>query len=474
VTATGQHISHYKILEKLGEGGMGVVYKAQDLKLNRAVALKFLPPGAVRSENDLKRLQQEAHALSSLNHPNIATIFDIDEAEGQRFIALEYLSGGTLRSQVRDLAGRGKLLPVDRIAAYGRQVASALAHAHANGIIHRDVKTENLMLTAEGAVKMTDFGLARLGEESTVTRTGSAVGTAAYMSPEQIRGEKIDERSDIFSFGVVLYEMTTGRLPFRGEHEAAVTYSILNSEPEDLSSVRQGIPRELKQLIEKCLVKESDRRYQTCEKILEDLKNIGGSGQPEAEQPSSRKPQKFSVIAAVAGALMILGGIGLLVIPQFSSGTTYVPPSVAVLYVENMTENTTFDSFAIGMTEEIINELANVPGLQVVSRSDVMPYQQKPVDVRQIGEKLGVSYVLESSVRSEGTKIRITCQAIQTADRFHFWSQAYTRELTSILDVQSDIARQVALGLKTKFAQKELEQKLGLPANSLLKEQRQP
>lgn len=467
----GRTISHYRILEKLGEGGMGVVYKAQDLKLNRVVALKFLPLEHTSTPKDIDRFQNEAEALSSLNHPNIATIFDIDETEGQRFIALELLPGGTLRSKVRENQSAGHEMPLPLVVSYALQVADGLAHAHKRNIIHRDVKTENIMLTEDGKIKITDFGLAKLRTASQVTNTGSTVGTAAYMSPEQIRGEEINMQSDIFSFGVVLYELTTGRLPFRGEHQAALSYSIVHEEPVAVGSLREKIPPSLMEIIAKCLSKDKADRYQSCEVLAVDLQKVSqeitgfvGSGTTE---PARKGMSGWIMLVGVL--LLVTLGVILYFVFASTGKSTSTRPSIAVLYVENLTGSPQYDSFSVGLTEEITSELSNIPGLQVVSRNDVVQFRGKTVDMREIGEKLGVSYVLEGSLRVDGKKIRVMCQAIQTTDRFHFWSQGITRDLTNALEVETDIAQQVALGLKTKFAQKNVEEKLGLPQNSLLK-----
>src|ERR1051326_5700225 len=270
----GRTISHYEILEKLGEGGMGVVYKARDQRLNRIVAVKFLPENLLQFTDALERFQQEAEAISALNHPHIATIFEMDDIEGRKFLVLEYLGGGTLKSAIKTLHLSGKEFPLKDVIEYGVQAAEGLGHAHQRGIVHRDVKTDNMMLTEDGKVKITDFGLARLRGAAHLTRTGSTVGTAAYMSPEQIQGEEVDHRSDLFSFGVVLYELTTGRLPFRGEHEAAISYAIVNEAPAPAGSLRQGLSRPLEQVIERCLEKDRKIGCQSAGEIEEDLRGI--------------------------------------------------------------------------------------------------------------------------------------------------------------------------------------------------------
>jgi len=468
----GQTISHYKILEKLGEGGMGVVYKAQDLKLSRLVALKFLPPQERPTPDDVQRFQNEAQALSSLNHPGIATIYDIDECEGQRFIALELLPGGTLRSKVREYQSSARDMPLQFVATYAIQVVDALSHAHKRNIIHRDVKTENILLTEDGKAKITDFGLAKLRGDKQLTHTGSTVGTAAYMSPEQIRGESVDGRSDIFSFGVVLYELTTGRLPFRGDHEAALSYSIVHEDPAPVVSLRSKVPHSLVDVITKCLAKDPGARYQGCDALSADLQKVSqeitGFVAAGPTEPARKGLPGWVLLGGVV--LLIAVGIFLYVTLTPSGKSPAVRPAIAVLSIENLTGSPSYDSFSRGLTEEITNELSNIPGLLVASRSDVAQYRGKAIDMKEIGDKLGVSYVLEGSLRADGKKIRVMCQAIQTSDRFHFWSQGITRDLTNALEVEADIAQQVALGLKTKFAQKNVEEKLGLPQNSLIKQ----
>lgn len=464
----GRTVSHYDILEKLGEGGMGVVYKAKDRKLNRFVALKFLPGETSHFQPDVLRFQQEASILSTLNHPNIATIYEIDEADGKRFIALEYLPGGTVRSTLRTLQATGRSMPIKQVLSYGLQIAGALGYAHQRSIIHRDIKTENLLLSESGGVKVTDFGLAKLRGEPGLTTTGKAPGTAAYMSPEQIRGEDLDHRTDIFSVGVVLYELASGRLPFQGEHDAALTYSIVNTDPVSLRSLRNDVPQGLENLILKCLEKEKEKRYQECAGLITALEQLWGELSDRAVQAVFPK-QSPSLLFVGAVAAIVVAAVVFFYLFFLRPASPPPAPSIAVLYAENMTDNPNFDLFAAGLTEEIVSELANVPGLRVLSRNDVQIYRGKTADMSEIGKKLGVAYVLESSVRAEGNLLRINCQAIQTEDRFHFWSKGYTREMKGTFEVQSDIAREIALGLKTKFAQKELEQKLGLPANSLLK-----
>ncbi len=268
-TLTGRTILHYRVLEKLGQGGMGVVYKARDLRLGRPVALKF--PRPAMGPGTLKHLRTEARALAALNHPNIATIYGLCEAEGEVFLVMEFLPGKTLKSVIRDLHCAGLCLPLDRIVEYAAGIGGALGHAHRQGIIHRDVKSGNVMFTALGVPKLTDFGLASFLEAATVRRNGTVFGTLCSMAPEQARGERTDERSDIFSFGVLLYEMAAGRVPFGGSSEAAILSALLDREPEDLRCIRPDLPEEYVHIVGKALVKDPEHRYQDMEELLAEL-----------------------------------------------------------------------------------------------------------------------------------------------------------------------------------------------------------
>jgi eukaryotic-like serine/threonine-protein kinase len=468
----GQTISHYKIVEKLGEGGMGIVYKAQDTKLDREVALKFLPAAKGASQDEIRRFLQEASALSSLNHSCIATIYDIDEANGQRFIALEYLPGGTLKTKLKDVQAMGGELSLRQIVEYGIQVAEGLAHAHKRGIVHRDVKLDNLLLTADGKVKISDFGLAKLRVDTQITQTGSTVGTAAYMSPEQVRGEETDARSDIFSFGIVLYELTSGRLPFRGEHAAAVSYSIVNENPVDLGSMRPNVPSGLTTVILKCLEKDKGKRYQSCEDIVADLRKIqqkiSGHSSAQAALPASSSKTPWFIVAAIG--VLVLGALLYVYVINPAAASIAGSPTIAVLSLENTTGDPKHDSFVAGITDDITNELVNVPGLRVISSSEVRQFRGKEIGIREVGEKLKVSYVLSGSVRVEAGRLSVNCRVDQTQDGFGFWAQSFKQDLKNESDAQSEIAQKVAQALKTKFEQKNIEQKLGLPTNSLVKQ----
>ena len=439
----GKTISHYCILEKLGEGGMGVVYKARDTKLDRIVALKFLPPGLVASSEDVARFKQEAKAISSLSHPHIATIHDIEETTDQQFLVLEYLSGGTLKTKVQHLATTGKTLPLRDIIEYGLDIAEGLAHAHRHGITHRDVKTENIMLTEEGAIKITDFGLARIHGSVHLTKSGSTLGTVAYMSPEQIRGEDADHRSDLFSFGVILFELVTGRLPFRGEHEAAMSYSIVNEDPLPLGSSDAIISSSLGNVIYRCLEKNKEKRYQAAEEIAADLRKIqmeiSGYAIPAT---LVGKLSRRSWLIASASVILIVMGIYVFVPSKLSSVDAH---SIAVLPFRNYSTEKENDIFSDGITEEVTTQLAMLRKLKVMSHRSMMQYKGTKHSLKDIGKELGVSLILDGSVRRDGHQIRVDAQLIDVASDNHLWAQIYDREFTQIFTIQKEIAEDIAL-----------------------------
>jgi len=413
----GKEISHYKILEKIGEGGMGVVYKAQDTKLDRLVALKFLPQSLAADTVERERFIHEAKAASALNHPNITTIYEIGEHDSQLFIAMELVEGETLKQT----AARNSLR-LEKVIDIGVQICDALSSAHEKGIIHRDIKADNIALTPKGLVKIMDFGLAKLKGATKLTRTGSTVGTAAYMSPEQAQGAEVDHRTDIFSFGVVFYELITGKLPFTGEHQAAIIYSICNEEPEPLARFRSGVPESLQRVADKVLAKAADERYQHLADLSADLKRIRrelSSGVKEA--PKSDKK------------------------------------SVAVLYFENLSSDPESDFFAAGITEDIITDLSKIESIRVASRNAVLPFKGKPVDIPVLGRKLNLDAVLEGSIRKAGNRLRITAQLIDVKEGFHLWAERYDREVQEIFDLQEEIAKNIASALKVKLSPKEEE-----------------
>jgi non-specific serine/threonine protein kinase len=417
----GKLISHYKILAKLGEGGMGVVYKAQDTKLDKIVALKFLPKHLLCDNEARTRFEHEAKAAAALDHPNIATIYEIDEIEGECFISMAYVEGKSIKELLKV-----KTFSLKEVLDIGIQICEGLAAAHEKGIVHRDIKSDNIMIAPRGQVKIMDFGLAKLKGAPGLTKTGSTVGTLAYMSQEQVQGSEVDRRSDIFSFGVVLYEMITGQLPFKGEHEAAIIYSILNEIPEPLARYKANVPEGLQRIVDKALAKDKEERYQHVDDLLADLRH----------EKKSLEYVKTAVGTKITGS------------PK---------PAIAVLYLQNLSENKDDAYFAAGMTEDIITQLSKIGGLLVTSRSDVEQFKNKPVNLKEVADRLRVSYVMEGSVRKYGDKFRITCQLIKASDGFHAWADSYDRQMEDLFAIQADVAKSVAQALKVALVPAELE-----------------
>ncbi len=461
----GQTISHYKILEKLGEGGMGIVYKAQDSKLDRIVALKFLPPGLVASSEDVARFKQEAKTISSLSHPHIATIHDIDETEGRHFLVLEYLSGGTLKTKIKQLHSSGGTLPLKNVVEYGVQIAEGLAHAHRHDIIHRDVKTDNMMVTEEGTVKITDFGLAKFLGGPQLTRSGSVVGTTAYMSPEQVRGEELDMQSDLFSYGIVLYELATGHLPFRGDHDAAVSYSIVNEKPLELSVSGATIPSSLGNVIHRCLEKDKENRYQTAEEIVADLRRIQMemSGY-ETRRPPAGKLSRRSWLITSASVILIALGIYVFLPSKVASVDMH---SIAVLPFKNLNTEKETEYFAEGITEDVIAQLNKISKLRVVSPRSVLHDETGRSTYRDMGIALNVATVLEGSVRREGNNVRIVAHLIDARADGYLWTDTYDKEFTDIFAIQLDVAKKIARTLEATISSGE-EARLGQKATENL------
>ncbi len=455
----GKTISHYKILEKLGEGGMGVVYKAQDIQLQRLVALKFLPPHISDSSEEKARFIHEAQSASALNHPNVTTIYGIEESPEGLFIAMEYVEGKTLKQIIEK-----ETLSVKKILDIGIQVCEGLTVAHEKGIVHRDIKSDNIMLTPRSQVKIMDFGLAKLKGATKLTKTRSTLGTLAYMSPEQAQSEEVDQRSDIFSFGVVLYELLTGKLPFSGEHQAAIVYSIINEEPQPIARYNNQVSVKLEDIVSKALAKEKDERYQHIDDLLADLrrekKSLEYVKTAVTTQPAEvSKLVKKKTVPLLVGVLAIL----ILIIVYFAflkhkePTTVSGKPSIAVLYLQNLSENKEDEYFAAGMTEDIITQLSKIRGLRVLSRSDVEEFKGKTVKLREVADKLKVNYVMEGSVRKYGDKIRIACQLIKASDGFHVWAESYDRQMEDLFAIQADVAKAVAQALKVALAPAEVE-----------------
>ena len=441
ILMTGQSLGHFQITGQLGKGGMGEVYQARDLKLGRDVAIKVLPEEFARDADRVTRFQQEAKLLASLNHPHICTIHDIDEHAGRHFIAMEFLQGQTLMQRML-----GPQLKVYEIAALALEITDALEAAHAKGIIHRDIKPANLFITTAGRAKILDFGLAKLlperasggaGDRASglptetvagqLTSPGMAIGTVAYMSPEQALGRELDARTDLFSLGVVLYEMATGGLPFRGDTAAAQFDSLLHQAPASAVRLNPDVPGTLEQIINKTLEKDRQMRYQSAGDLLADLKRL-------KRELDSGLPVEASGI-----------------------GVTKRIPSLAVLAFTNISADKENEYFCDGLSEEIINALCNIQELRVAARTSAFAFKGKEIDIREVGEKLNVNTVLEGSVRKSGQRLRITAQLINVGDGYHIWSGQFDREMKDIFDIQEEISLTIVDNLKLKLLKGERE-----------------
>jgi len=468
----GEVISHYRIIEKLGGGGMGVVYKAEDTKLKRTVALKFLPPELTRDEEAKERFIREAQAASALDHPNICTIYEINETEdGQMFIAMAFYKGETLKNKI----ARGPL-PVEEAVDIAIQTARGLAKAHEGEIVHRDIKPANVMVTNESVVKILDFGLAKIAADSMLTKEGTTLGTFAYMSPEQARGETVDHRTDIWSLGAVMYELLTGQRSSRGEYEQAIVYSIMNVDPEPITNLQSNVPMELEQVVLKSLKKEPAERYQQVEEVLTELNAIRGTEAPSSsvQQPMTAQAVPSKRRWMMVTALFILVLVVGTAILYFRNGGP-VPPSekkmLVVLPFENL-GSPEDEYFADGITEEITVRLAGIKELGVIARTSAIQYNNSDKTIQQVGEELGVEYILEGTVRwqrlSEGqSQVRVTPQLIRVSDATHVWANIYDKDIADIFEVQSDIAEQVAKGLGIALLEPERRALKARPTNNI-------
>jgi serine/threonine protein kinase/tetratricopeptide (TPR) repeat protein len=448
----GQTISHYRILEKLGEGGMGVVYKAEDTKLGRPVALKVLPRQALVTDEDKTRFAREAQAAASLSHPNVAMIHEFDEVDDPTtggkfaFIAMEYVDGETVKQKIKPVGAiHESPLPLDELLKIAIAVAEGLAKAHEKGIIHRDIKSDNVMISRDGVVKIMDFGLAEIAGRSRVTKEGMTVGTVAYMSPEQALGEKLDQRTDIWSLGVVMYEMITGRLPFSGDYEQAIVYRILNEEPEPITSLRSNVPMELERIIKKAMQKDRSERFQSVGDLLVDLRSLRKQVESaiSVQVPAPKvgpKRRRVFLYGGLAGLAAVVVVIALNLFP----GKTEVIDSLAVLPLDNLSREPEQEYFVEGMHEALITELSKISALRVISRTSAMQYKGVKKPIPQIARELDVKGLIEGSVLREADRVRITVQLIHGATDKHLWARSFDRELRSILDLHSEVAQAIA------------------------------
>jgi serine/threonine-protein kinase len=446
----------YKVMEELGHGGMGVVHKAEDIKLKRLVALKFLPPHLLDSPDLKERFLVEAQAAAALNHPNICTVYEVGEDEGRPYIAMEFVDGETLKDKLR----RGPL-KTDEALDLVIQIAAGLGEAHHKGIIHRDIKSANIMVTAKGQAKVMDFGLAKLRGGSSLTKSQTTLGTVAFMSPEQARGQELDARTDIWSLGVVLYEMLAGKMPFRGDHDQAVIHQIVHVEPEPVKKARPDLPPGLEEIIGQALAKKPAGRYQSMEELGTDLDAVAEGLKPLKARPR-RVPRKILGIRTAyifAAPLVILAMLFGLNVGSLRDRMLGWPGSssravrLAVLPFSNLTGDPQQEWFSDGLTQEMIVQLGRLhpETLSVIARSSVMRYKQTNTPIDQIGRELSVDYVLEGSAQREGTRVRITAELIKVRGQSQIWADSLERETSGILALQNEVSKSIASALALKL-----------------------
>jgi len=415
-------ILHYKILEKLGEGGMGVVYKAEDTKLKREVAIKFLPHHVLTNAEEKQRFEIEAQAAAALNHPNITTIYSIEESKEDIFIVMEYIDGIELKQKISN-----ELLPIDESIKIIEQIGEGLNAAHRKGIIHRDIKSSNIMITQSGQIKIMDFGLAKVKGVSHITKMGTTLGTTAYMSPEQARGEHVDQRTDIWSLGVIVFELLTGKLPHAGEFEQAIIYSILNEEPKSPVSIRKDVPLKLEQITMKMLSKNKESRYQDISELLSDLNELKLNGKNSNKNEDKK--------------------------------------TIAVLPFENISPDKEADYFADGLAEELITNLSKIKEIKLIARTNTMRYKGTDKDIKTLGRELGARYIMQGSVRKFREDLRISVQLMDVSQESQLWGETFKGKLEDVFDIQEKVSKEVTAALRVNLS---LSEKVGLTKRSTI------
>ncbi len=442
----GHTISHYRVTGQLGSGGMGVVYKAEDTNLGRTVALKVLAGHLLDSEDHKQRFLQEARTAAALDHPNICTIYEVGESNGQAFLAMAYVDGPEVRSKIKE-----RPLKLDEALDIAIQAAEGLRAAHQKGVVHRDIKSSNLMLTSTGQVKILDFGLAQLTGGTRLTRTDSVLGTPAYMSPEQAQRKEKDRRTDIWSLGVVLYEMATGRLPFDGDSEVAVLHAIINTQHEPVTALRTGVPLELDRILAKTLAKDPDERYQHIDELLVDLRALWKAS--KAGAAAGRTPARavsWRVVSAAAAAVLTVAAVWWL-------GALGGSPidSLAVLPFVNASNNPDTEYLSEGITESLITGLSRVPRLRVKSRDTVFRYKGQDKDVQEAGKELGVRAVLKGRLAKRGDSLSISAELVDARDGTLLWRERFDRRLADIGAIEHEISKKIFEQLRFRLTGEE-------------------
>jgi serine/threonine protein kinase/tetratricopeptide (TPR) repeat protein len=416
INLVGQKVLHYRIIEKLGEGGMGIVYKAEDSKLKREVAIKFLPHQISANKEERQRFEIEAQAAAALNHPNIATIYAIEESDHEVFIAMEYINGIELKDRI------SKSKPdLDESLNIIEQISRGLGAAHQKGITHRDIKSSNIMITPSGQIKIMDFGLAKVRGVSQITKFGTTLGTTAYMSPEQARGEHVDQRTDIWSLGVISFELLTGKPPYEGEFEQAIIYSILNEEPKSPVTVNKNIPLKVEKIIMKMLTKNKEHRYQNTDEIISDINQLRTK--------------------------------------SVSSDTSEEKKTIAVLPFENISPDKDADYFADGLAEELITNLSKIKEIKLVARTNTMRYKGTDKDITTLGRELGARYIMQGSVRKFKDDLRVSVQLMDVGQESQLWGENFKGKLEDVFDIQEKVSNEVTAALRVNLS---LSEKVGL------------